>query len=287
MIADAQGPCLRALFVAGLMVATLVRHCLGGPGIPASIASTAQKTRIAENYGKFPLSFEANVGQVDESVKFLSRGSGYELYLTGNEAALRLCKGAFGAARPGRQRELSPNQESATCDVLRMDLTGASDKAEATGEEKLPGTANYFIGKDPAKWHTSVSTYARVRYTGIYPGIDLVYYGNQRQLEFDSVVAPSADPRRIRLRFSSSNHLHLSADGDLAVATASGTLVFQRPLAYQLVGGQRLPVAGAFALLGKHTAGFRLTRYDPLEHARDRPCAGLFHLSRWDQRRRR
>jgi hypothetical protein len=143
-----------------------------------------------------------------------------------------------------------------------MKLAGLSSKQEPRGEEQLPGTANYFIGGDPAKWRARVPTYAKVRYSNIYSGIDLVYYGNQRQLEFDFALAPNADPGSIRLRFGEPNRLHLAANGDLVVTTANVVLAFHKPLVYQMVDGHRRPVAGDFALLGKHTVGFRLGSYD-------------------------
>jgi len=262
MLADAQASYLRALFVTGLIATTSLTAASAGPASPSQKTSPAQKAQIVEDYGKLPLSFEANTGQADKSVKFLSRGSGYGLYLTGNEAVLSLRKTVYGAARPGLQRKLRPIQRSAPSDVVRMQLTGASGKTEAMGEEQLPGTANYFIGNDPAQWHTSVPTYAKVRYTGIYPGIDLLYYGNQRQLECDFVVAPGVDPKPIRLRFAGARELHLAADGDLVVTAANGGLAFHKPLVYQIVDGHRHTVEGDFALLAKHTVGFRLGSYN-------------------------
>jgi hypothetical protein len=184
------------------------------------------------------------------------------LYLTRNEAALTLCQTAFGAARPDFRRTPDPLPQSTECDVLRMQLAGASLKTEPVGEEQLPGTVNYFVGNDPARWHTSIRTYAKVRYPGIYPGIDLVYYGNQRQREFDFVVAPHADPNAIRLRFSGPDRLRLAANGDLILSTASGSLTFRKPSIYQAVDGRRVPSTGQFALLAKNTVGFRLGSYD-------------------------
>ena len=202
MFVELQPSPLRAIFVTGLILATSLTGPSAGPASPSQKTSSAQKAEIVENYGRLPLSFEANTGQADKSVRFLSRGRGYGLYLTGNEAVLTLHKTVYGAAKPGLQQHLPPIQKSAPSDVVRMQLAGASGKAEPRGEEPLPGTVNYFIGNDPAKWHTRVPTYAKVRYTGIYPGIDLVYYGNPSadgQLEYDFVVAPGADPGVIAL----------------------------------------------------------------------------------------
>src|SRR5882672_7747324 len=149
-----------------------------------SPAIAATEARVSESYGKLPLQFEANRGQTDKDVRFLSRGPGYGLYLTAGEAVLVLSKHA------DTKRV-----------ALRMSLVGAARKPLVSGLEEQPGKANYFIGKDPAKWRTNVPTYAKVHYHDVYPGIDLVYYGNQRQLEYDFVVAPGADPRKVVLAF--------------------------------------------------------------------------------------
>jgi hypothetical protein len=244
------------------MLATLFMAASAGP-VPSSLATPpVQKAREAENYGKIPLTFEANQGQADKSVKFLARGSGYGVYLTGHEAALMLCKPVYGTSRADFHRNVSPIGKSAVCDVVHMQLAGAKSTVGPIGEERLQGKVNYFVGSDPTEWHASIPTYAKVRYTSIYPGIDLIFYGNQRQLEFDFVIAPNAAPRAIRLRFSGPNHLHLAANGDLIVSTNGGSLTFRKPSIYQAVGGQRVPGTGEFALLAKNTVGFRLSGYD-------------------------
>jgi hypothetical protein len=239
-----------------------------GP-LPSSLATPpVQKARAAENYGKIPLTFEANEGQADKRVKFLARGSGYGMYLTGHEAALMLCKPVYGTSRADFHRNVSPIGKSAVCDVVHMQLAGANSRVEPIGEEQLQGKVNYFVGSDPTKWHASIPTYAKVRYTSIYPGIDLIFHGNPSadgQLEFDFAVAPHAAPRAIRLRFSGANHLYLAANGDLIVSTNAGSLTIRKPSIYQAVSGQRVPSTGEFALLAKNTVGFRLRGYD---HAR-------------------
>ncbi|MGO9084684.1 MAG: SBBP repeat-containing protein [Candidatus Sulfotelmatobacter sp.] len=264
MFAEVRTSYLRALFISALLVvASAFTASSAGQASPSQKTSPAQKSQIVENFGRLPLSFEANHGQADKSVKFLSRGRGYELYLTGDKAVLTLRSPAPGAVRVGLQRKRRPLAKSVEFapDVVRMRLAGATGKAEPTGEEPLPGTANYFIGNDPARWHTSVPTYAKVRYTGVYPGIDLVYYGNQRQLEYDFVVAPGAEPKSVRLQFSGAKELHLAANGDVVVTTANGALTLRKPLVYQIVDGNRRSIAGDF-VLAKHTVGFRLGSYN-------------------------
>jgi uncharacterized protein (TIGR03437 family) len=184
-----------------------VRFCviilaiLSAPLLSAQDGGAAGKT-----YGKLPLSFEANQGPTDGSVLFLSRERGQTLFLTATEAVLR----------SGRE-------------VLRMKLAGANPSPRVTGMEELPGKGNYFIGNDPAQWRTNVPTYAKVRYENVYSGMDLVYYGNQRDLEYDFVVAPGADARAIRLAISGGEKLRINGQGDLVLKAGEGEVLVHRP----------------------------------------------------------
>jgi hypothetical protein len=143
-----------------------------------------------------------------------------------------------------------------------MELTHASLNHPVTGEDQLPGTVNYFIGSDSSRWHSNIPTYSKVRYTDAYPGVDLVYYGNQQKLEYDFVVAPGADPRPVKLHFEGATRLTLDNDGDLNVAAKHGNLVFHKPLVYQIKDGKRTPVKGKFQLLANNDLGFTLGSYD-------------------------
>ncbi len=253
--------------------------------VPETQSHEAAAARLARNYGRLPLSFEANQGQASKSVRFLARGQGYGLYLTSEEAVLTLHKtGTRGAAprsrrkaRFGHSPELLgssiPGKKAtngrtgtesamAVTDVVRMRLAGANPELNPVGTEPLQGTANYILGNDPAKWHTSVPTYARVRYAGVYPGVDLIYYGNQRQLEYDFVVAPGADPKPIRLHFDGAKALKLDGAGSLVIAADNGEVAFHKPVVYQMAGAVRQSVEGHFQLLGDNTAGFALGSYD-------------------------
>src|SRR5439155_18644506 len=183
------------------------------PVVPAG----ASKLRLVKRYGELPLSFEANHGQTDSRVKLLARGSGYTLFLTGDEAVLSLKSQNPGARsqesearsqnkkRPwsvvsGQLRKTkTTDQGLRTTDVLRMKLVGANRAAKVTALDELPGKTNYFIGNDPRRWRTDVPTYAKVKYAGVYPGIDLGYYGNQGRLEYDFVVAAGPDPKVMQL----------------------------------------------------------------------------------------
>jgi hypothetical protein len=161
------------------------------------------KSVVAAAYGKLPLSFEANQGQTDRRVKFLSRGPGYGLFLTPTGAVLSL---RAGTDRLGKKNSALPIsriqkpllQKSA---VLCMRLEHANSNAKISGLDELAGKSNYFIGKDPTKWRRNIPTFGKVKYQQVYPGVDLVYYGNQRQLKYDFVLQPGADPQQIELRF--------------------------------------------------------------------------------------
>jgi len=218
-----------------------------------------------ENYGKLPLDFEANQGQTQPAVRFLARGDGYTLFLTDSAAVLALTKHSTQFT-PNRRigRGMSPAALGRTrkADVVQMELAGASPDTHVSGIEQLAGTANYFIGSNPTHWHSNVPTYARVEYASVYPGVDLVYYGNQRQLEFDFVVAAGSSPKLIRLRFAGVNELKLDPDGDLTIVAKNGKIAFHKPVIYQTINGQRHIVDGKFSLLGGNAIGFSLGDYD-------------------------
>jgi hypothetical protein len=205
-----------------------------------------EKARAQASYSKLPLSFEANQGQTDAQVEFLSRGNGDTLFLTPTEAVLHLKK--------------APENDEA---VLRMQMVGANPSPRILGQEALPGRVNYLIGKDPAEWLTNIPTYGKVAYEDVYPGVDLVYYGNQRHLEYDFVVAPGADPRQVKLAFKGASHIEVDSEGELVLQMANGTIhMHKRVLIYQEIDGARKPVGGGYVLKAGQTIGFQVTAYD-------------------------
>ncbi|HYU99785.1 MAG TPA: SBBP repeat-containing protein [Pyrinomonadaceae bacterium] len=213
----------------------------------------SSKLSAAEAYGKLPLSFEVNQGQTNRRVKFLSRGAGYNLFLTSNEAVLSLHRPQVADRRKnGGKRS----------DVLSMKLVAAYPNAKIEGLDQLPGKSNYFIGKNPRNWRTGISTYGRVHYREIYKGVDLVYYGNQGQLENDFVVAPGADPNVIALAFDGAKKITIDKDGNLLLQTGGGQAQLQRPVVYQLADGVRQEVAGNYILKSSGEVGFEVAAYD-------------------------
>jgi hypothetical protein len=240
------------------------------PGVsvgPAGAASeedlrdnSTRRTGTVEELGKSPLSFERNNGQAGSEVRFVSHGPGYSLTLSSSEAVLSLSKGDDD--RSGLRKPRVPRLY--TTAALRMALVGANPRAEITGLDPLPTKINYLLGNNPKDWLLHVPNYARVKYAGVYPGIDLVYYGNQRQLEYDFLVAPGADPRQIRLSFEGVKALRLdSGTGDLLVTTVTGSEVRHRhPLMYQRSGGKEVQISGGYRLLDQRHAAFVVGSYD-------------------------
>src|ERR1035438_6116473 len=176
-----------------------------------------------------PLSFEPNQGQLASTVQFLSRGSGYALFLTPGQVVLNL------------ERQ----QPAASVDPLRMSLIGANANAHAVALARQSGVVSYFIGNDPKKWRSGIPTYGKVKFPQFYPGVDLVFYGNQRQLEYDFVVAPGADPSRIAWRIDGASAA-IDAAGNLALSAPNGPATFKKPVLYQLDGDRKTSVEGSF-----------------------------------------
>ena len=244
--------------------ATAVSHQRGFSTDQAVTPDLAASAHVRQRYGNLPLSFEANHGQSDAKVKFLSRGSGYSLFLTSNEAVLVLSQSEADesrtAPRVARAAVQARHRKSA---VVRMTLVNANPQAQAAGHDELPGKSNYFIGNDPAKWRTNISTYAKVKYEGVYPGVDLLYYGNHGQLEYDFVVAPGADPRLVTLAFEGAREVLIDAGGDLVLGVEGGEVRQHKPVVYQEVAGVKQEVAGRYVMKGKRQVGFRVAAYDP------------------------
>lgn len=160
--------------------------------------------------------------------------------------------------------------------VLRLKLLGSNPNPEATGLDELPGKSNYFIGNDPSRWRTGVPSYRKVGFAQVYPGIDLVYYGNQRQLEYDFVVAPGADPGQIRLAVEGADRVAIDAAGDLVLGTPDGVMRQHKPVVYQEIDGERRPLDGRYVLLSEQTVGWASPTSEQDEEL---PLAGDAHTS--------
>ncbi len=207
--------------------------------------------RVKESYSRIPLSFMANYGQADKKVKFTSRGSGYSLALAPTTFTL-----AVADARNKNKKE------SRASSVMQATLLGGNAAAKLTGLERLSTRTNYFIGSDPQKWKTNVPTYAKVKYSGVYPGVDLVFYGNQNLLEYDFTVSPGADPGVIALAFEGITDLRVDEKGDLILRTDAGEIRQSRPVVYQQINNARKFVPASYLIKGKKQIAFQIANYD-------------------------
>jgi hypothetical protein len=227
------------------------------PSLGGNVGSTRPdaKERVAQAYGRLPLSFEPNRGQTDTRVKFLARGHGYRLFLTPREAVLDLdvASQARGAGRA---------QKPARGGALRMRLVGANPRPSVLGTGQLPGRVNYLLGNDARRWRLGIPTFSKVLYREVYKGIDLAYYGSQGRLEYDFVVRPGADPHSIALRFASAEHLNLTSRGDLLLPLDNGELRLQKPHVYQKLDGVRRDVPAGFVRKGAGAIGFHIGSYE-------------------------
>lgn len=218
-------------------------------------------------YKSLPLSFEANYGQTHDAVKFLSRGNGYSLFLCPGETVMALSKPTTIGEKSYMSRKVitALHSELETRAVLRMKLLGANPKTNVTGVDELAGKSNYFIANNPTLWHTNISNYSKVKYEQVYPGIDMVYYGNQTQHEYDFVIAPRVNPNLIKLRFEGQQSLVIDALGDLVLRTANGDIIHNKPAVYQEREGAKQSIEGRYVLKGKNEIGFDVGAYDESE----------------------
>lgn len=189
---------------------------------------------------RLPLHFEPAPGEAASGVEFVARTGGYSVGLGSTNAVLNL---------PGM--------------VVELRWLDAGSGAGLSPEDPLPGKSHYFLGRDPEGWRTNVPQFASVRRRDLYPDIDVVYYGNGRKLEFDLVLAPGADPGRVRLGYSGVAGIRLADGGDLLLEVPGGELRQLRPRIYQDAGGERREIAGSYVLHGEREIRFQVGEYDP------------------------
>jgi len=227
--------------------------------------SAEQRGRIRASLDTLPLAFEANQGQTDPKVKYTARGNGYSVFLTASDTVFAITSAKHQAARPSRiagahsQPQTTEKAQSAAID---MRLIGGNLKPEIAAGNEVPGVVNYYTGSDPKNWHTGVKQYSSVSYRDVYPGVNMVFHGAQRQLEFDFVVSPGADPKTIGLGFKGAQKLATDASGNLVLASSAGDVVLHKPVAYQKKDGKREIVDAAFQVKSGNEVGLNLGDYD-------------------------
>ena len=266
---------MQAKHVFGLTMSVLMTLQVGrAQQMPAALPNASTQAAAKSNFGNVPLMFEANQGQTDPQVQYLSRGHGYSVYLTPRGMVLSLQTANSNVAprlspspawkefnpSPARRQERLAKQQMHT--TLAINLEGASPHPGVVGEGQLATKLNYFIGRDPSKWYRNVPAYSKVRYRNVYPGIDLVYYGNNHKLEYDFALAAGADVSRIRLAVNGADTVSLDTAGNLALTKGGTTIIFQAPAIYQERKGQRAAVAGTYVMRDATHVGFQVGSHD-------------------------
>ena len=222
-------------------------------GQMATGSSTPPPQEPRSTSPQIPLEFEANRGQAPAPYAFVAHGPTYSLALSGTQVALSL------HSQRATSKKSEPPLRTAS---LALQLAGASHQSVLTGLDQRPGRSNYFLGSDPAKWLTGVPHFGRVQIAQAYPGIDLVFYGNPQQLEYDFIIAPGADPTLIRLNPQGATSVSLSPEGNAVLETPAGQVELKQPVSYQQINGVRTPVASSFQLTAQNTLSLDLGTYD-------------------------
>lgn len=235
---------------------------------PVQMLSAEQRGHIRASFSALPLAFEANQGQTDAQVNYIARGKGYTVFLTPTDTVFAL-HSSSGSAKSSPLNRFGRTPQPAAASTkkdlsaaIHMQLVGGNPQAQIAGTEKLPGKSNYFIGNDASKWQTNVPQYARVSYQDVYPGVNLAFYGAERQLEFDFLVCPNASTTPIRFGVSGAKQITTDKAGNLLLSSTAGNVTLHKPQAYQEKDGVRRPVDARFVLQANHQIGFILGPYD-------------------------
>jgi uncharacterized protein (TIGR03437 family) len=222
----------------------------------ATPAGENRQEQMKQAYSRLSMAFERNEGQAAPEVRYLTRGHGYQVFLTEQEAALVLWDAERAEDAP---QSAGPNSQS---NVLRFKTFGGRADAEVVGLDLLRTKSNYLIGNDPSDWRTEIPNYGRVEYRQVYPGIDLAFYGSQTKLEYDFVVAPGADPSDVAMTVEGADSMAVDGNGDLVLRVGRATVYQRAPVSYQMEGKSRRMVTSRFVMKGQNRIGFAVESYD-------------------------
>jgi hypothetical protein len=248
-----------AIVAAAFALSWRTRAAVGSDGLGLGQVLTRAKLHAA-SIAQLPLAFEPNCGQADPRAQFVAHTASATVFLTSTGAAVR----AIPVDPSARSRDgtLANQRDPLSGYAVTMNFWGANPRAAAAPVERLPGVSNYFIGNNPANWKTAIPTFAKVRYQSIYPGIDLVYYGNRQQLEYDLIVKRGANAGAVRVAFNGADALELNSSGDALVRSGESEMILRRPMGYQPDGVRQSPVPVSYYKIGRDTLGIRLAKYD-------------------------
>jgi Beta-propeller repeat len=238
--------------------------------------SRVRANKVRASLTTLPLAFEANQGQTDPQVKYMARGNGYTVFLTASDTvfalnsssqapqnlALRGARNLGPASKLASKPSTKPLPSNHRTAAIRMHLIGGNPQSQIIADNELPGRSNYFLGNDPSQWHTDVEQYERISYRDVYPGINMAFYGVQKQLEFDFIVVPGAIPDGIRFAVAGAHRIATDNSGNLVLASSAGNVLLHKPVAYQQKDGTRQPVDARFVLQADNQVSFEIGNYD-------------------------
>ena len=207
-------------------------------GKEVSDADNVTRTRVNEDYGKLPLSFIRNDGQIDERIRFYEKGSGHGTFFSKEGISISL-----------------------NSDLVKLTFLNANKSPEIVALNQQTGKVNYFTGNNPAKWKTNIPTFSSVLYKEVYPGIDIKFYGNNSQMEYDIIVQPGADPAKVNFSYDGIKDLKVTEGGDLEIVLNQGSIIQKSPVIYQEIEGERVQVKGSFKI-DKSSYRFELASYN-------------------------
>lgn len=235
-------------------------------------------------FGAMPLYFEAaSLNQGNSPAQFIARGVDCGFLISPANAQITL-RGRASVLDCGGRRSATPLsggdqfvkrlsrsqsgvtatalQDASESAIVQLQFVAANPRAQIRGADTLPGKINYLIGRDPADWRTGVAIFARVRVEQLYPGVNLVYYGNQRHLEYDFTIAPGANPNVIKIHFDGADKISIGAQGELILALGKDEIRQPAPVIYQMVDGQRQAISGGYRLVDADTVAFTVGNYN-------------------------
>lgn len=251
--------------LAGLLLVGLILLFLPSIGSATVETRDAPKPRLSPNFGKLPLLFEANQGQAGPDAQFLARTPGQSLFLSPNEVTFVFSE-STGESVTKRSGGRPMTQAYTPFEAIRFELLGADPAVIGRGLEEQSGKIHYLQGSDPAKWRRNISTFSKVLFGGVYPGVDLIYYGDQRRLEYDFLLAAGVDPAVVKFQVNGADRIKIDAHGDLEVRLKGREVRQHKPIIYQEIDGVRAQIEGGYLLGENNEVGFWVGKYDP-----DRP----------------
>ena len=246
------------------------------PALDTPVRESANASAVRASFnasGRFPRYFLMNQGQADLQVKFLAQGPGSNLFLTPKGLVLSWMRPNPAGAGDGKAAATEAKAEAgldhpssanqAVVSSLHLELAGANPSVNVVGIEELPGKTNFLLGRNPHHWLTNVPRFKKIAYHQIYPGVDLVFYGNEGHLEYDILLSPGADLKQVKLAFRGTDGIGIDGAGDLVMTVGYEEILQRRPVVYQMVDGQRRELRAEYVLSGKEEVGIAVEGYDP------------------------